>query len=101
MQADALASERIESRKDRVMAKLLMTVMTVLAVVVIALGSSGCKSTKTTEVNKKILGGTEVKEKTVTEVGDKATVTEKKSEYNTNGDKVKTETKTTGDTGSP
>ncbi len=83
------------------MTKFLMTVMTVLAVVVIALGSSGCKSTKTTEVNKKILGGTEVKEKTVTEVGDKATVTEKKTEYDAQGNKVNTKTETTGNNGSP
>jgi len=75
--------------------------MTVLAVVVIALASSGCKSTKTTEVNKKILGGTEVKEKTVTEVGNKATVTEKKTEYDAQGNKIKTKTEMTGNTGAP
>jgi hypothetical protein len=56
---------------------------------------------KTTEVKDKFLGGTEVKEKTVTEVGDKATVTEKKTECNAKGEKVKVETKTTGDVGSP
>lgn len=83
------------------MAKLLSRIMTVLMVVAIAFASSGCKSTKTTEVNKKILGGTEVKEKTVTEVGDKATVTEKKTEYDAQGNKVKTKTETTGNTGSP
>jgi uncharacterized lipoprotein NlpE involved in copper resistance len=79
------------------MTKLLRTMMAVLAVVVIAFASSGCKTTKTTEVNKKILGGTEVKEKTVTEVGGRATVTEKKTEYDAKGEKVKVETKTTGD----
>ena len=77
------------------MAKVLGRIMAVLAVVVIALSSVGCKSTTTTEVNKKLLGGTEVKEKNVTEVGDKATVTEKKTEYDANGNKIKTETKTT------
>ena len=83
------------------MAKFLSKIMTVLAVVVIAFASSGCKTTKTTEVKDKFLGGTEVKEKTVTEHGDKATVTEKKTEYDAKGEKEKTETKTTGDTGSP
>ena len=83
------------------MTKFLGTMMTVLAVVVIAFASSGCKTTKTTEVNKKILGGTEIKEKTVTEVGDKATVTEKTTEYDAQGNKVKTKTETTGNTGSP
>ena len=83
------------------MAKLLSRIMTFLAVVVFALASSGCKTTKTTEVNKKFLGGTEVKEKTATEHGDKVTVTEKNTEYDAQGNKVKTETKTTGDTGSP
>jgi uncharacterized lipoprotein NlpE involved in copper resistance len=83
------------------MAKLVKEIMTVLAVAVIALGSIGCKTTKTTEVKDKVFGGTEVKEKTVTEHGDKATVTEKKTEYDANGNKVKTDTKTTGDTGSP
>ena len=82
------------------MAKLLSTVVTVLAVAAIAFASSGCRTTKTTEVKDKLLGGTEVKEKTVTEVGDKATVTEKTTEYDAKGDKVKVETKTTGDPGS-
>ena len=79
------------------MTKLLGRITTVLVVLMIAFASSGCKTTKTTEVNKKVLGGTEVKETTVTEFGDKATVTEKKTEYNDKGDKEKTETKTTGD----
>ena len=83
------------------MTKFLRTIMTVLAVVLIAFATIGCKTSKTTEVNKKILGGTEVKEKTVTEVGDKATVTEKKTEYDAQGNKVKTKTETTGNTGSP
>lgn len=83
------------------MTQLLNRIMVVLAVVVIAFAASGCKTTKSTEVKDKFLGGTEVKEKTVTEHGDKATVTEKKTEYNANGEKEKTETKTTGDTGSP
>jgi uncharacterized lipoprotein NlpE involved in copper resistance len=83
------------------MAKFMGKILTVLAVVVIALGSSGCRTTKTTEVKDKVFGGTEVKEKTVTEVGDKATVTEKKTEYNASGEKVKVETKTTGDVRSP
>lgn len=83
------------------MAKFLNKMMTFLAVVVIAFASCGCRTTKTTEVKDKPFGGTQVKEKTVTEVGDKATVTEKKTDYNTGGDKVKTETKTTGNTGSP
>jgi hypothetical protein len=52
-------------------------------------------------VNDKLLGGTEVKEKTVTEAGNKATVTEKKTEYDAKGNKEKTETKTTGDAGAP
>ena len=83
------------------MAKFLGRIMTVLAAVVIAFASSGCKTTKKTEVKEKLLGGTEVKETTVTELGDKAKVTEKKTEYNAKGEKVKTETKTTGDIGSP
>lgn len=83
------------------MAKFMGRIMTVLAVVIIAFASGGCKSTKTTEVKGRVFGGTEVKEKTVTEHGDKATVTEKKTDYNANGEKEKTETKTTGDTGSP
>jgi uncharacterized lipoprotein YehR (DUF1307 family) len=83
------------------MAEFFGRIMTFLAVVVIAFASSGCKTTKTTEVNKKFLGGTEVKETTATEHGDKVTVTEKSTEYDAKGDKVKTETKTTGDTGSP
>ena len=78
------------------MAKFLSRIMTVLAVVVIAVGACSCKSTKTTEVNGRLLGGTEVKEKTVTETGNKATVTEKKTEYDANGNKEKTEEKTTG-----
>jgi uncharacterized lipoprotein NlpE involved in copper resistance len=83
------------------MPKLLSTIVTILAVVVIAFASNGCKkTTKTTEVKGKLFGGTEVKEKTVTESGDKATVTEKKTEYNDQGEKVKVETKTTGDAGS-
>jgi len=77
------------------MAKFIRKILTVLAVLVIAFVSSGCKTTKTTEVHDKFLGGTEVKEKNVTEVGDKATVTEKKTEYDANGNKIKTETKTT------
>ena len=85
------------------MKKLMGRIMTFLAVVVIASActfvSGGCsKTTKTTETKEKFFGGTEVKEKTVTETGDKVTVTDKKTEYNANGDKVKTETKTTGDT---
>ena len=83
------------------MAKFLSRIMTVLVVVMIAFASSGCKTSKQTEVKDKILGGTEVKEKTVTEFGDKATVTEKKTDYNAQGQKEKTETKTTGNTGSP
>jgi uncharacterized lipoprotein YehR (DUF1307 family) len=84
------------------MAKVLSKIMTVLAVVVMVVASSGCsKTTKTTEAKDKFFGGTEVKEKTVTESGDKAKVTEKTTEYDAKGDKVKTETKTTGDTGSP
>ena len=78
------------------MAKVLSRIMTVLAVVVIAFAFGGCKKTKTTEVNDKFFGGTEVKETTVTEVGDKATVTEKETEYDAKGEKVKVETKTTG-----
>jgi hypothetical protein len=70
--------------------------MTLMAVVLIACASIGCRTTKTTEVKGKLLGGTEVKEKTVTEVGDKATVTEKKTDYDASGNKTKTETKTTG-----
>jgi hypothetical protein len=83
------------------MAKFFGRIMTFLAIALIAFASSGCKTTKTTEVDKKLFGGTEVKEKTATEHGDKVTVTEKSTEYNAKGDKVKTETKTTGDTGSP
>ena len=83
------------------MAKFMGRIMTVLAVVVIAFAFSGCKTTKKTEVKGRLLGGTEVKETTVTELGDKATVTEKKTEYNAQGEKEKTETKTTGDIGSP
>ena len=83
------------------MAKLLNRIMTVLAVVLIALAFGGCKRTTETTVKDKFLGGTEVKEKTVTESGDRATVTEKKTEYNEKGEKIKTETKTTGNTGSP
>jgi hypothetical protein len=84
------------------MTKLIRTTMAVLAVVVIVFASSGCeKTTKTTDVNKKLLGGTEVKEKTVTEVGDKATVTEKTTDYDAQGNKVKTKTETTGDTDAP
>jgi uncharacterized lipoprotein NlpE involved in copper resistance len=77
------------------MAKFLGKIMAALAVVVIALAIGGCKTTKTTEVKDKLLGGTQVKEKTVTEVGNKATVTEKKTDYNAKGEKEKTETKTT------
>lgn len=69
--------------------------MTVLAGVVIAFAAGGCKTTKTTEVKEKVFGGTEVKEKTVTEFNDKATVTEKTTDYDAEGEKVKTETKTT------
>ena len=83
------------------MARLLSKVVAVLVIAVIAFTSVDCKSTKTTEVNKKVLGGTEVKEKTVTEVGDKATVTEKKTDYDAQGNKVKTNTETTGNTGTP
>ena len=79
------------------MAKFLNKIMTVLAVAVIAVAFSGCKdTTKSTEVKGKFFGGTEVKETTVTEHGDKATVTEKKTDYNAKGEKEKTETKTTG-----
>jgi uncharacterized lipoprotein NlpE involved in copper resistance len=77
------------------MAKFVSTIMMGLAVVVIAFACGGCKTTKTTEVKDKFFGGTQVKEKTVTEVGDKATVTEKKTDYNAKGEKEKTETKTT------
>jgi hypothetical protein len=83
------------------MREFLGKIMAVLALAMIAFASSGCKSTKTTEVNDKLLGGTEVKEKTVTEVGNKATVTEKKTEYDAKGNKEKTETKTTGNAGAP
>jgi outer membrane protein assembly factor BamE (lipoprotein component of BamABCDE complex) len=78
------------------MTKFLGKIMAVLAVVAIAFACGGCKTTKTTEVNDKLFGGTEVKEKTVTEVGDKATVTEKKTEYDAKGNKTETKTKTTG-----
>jgi uncharacterized lipoprotein YehR (DUF1307 family) len=78
------------------MAKLVGKIMTVLAAVAIAFAFGGCRTTKTTEVRGKFFGGTEVKEKTVTEAGDKATVTEKKTEYDASGNRVKTETKTTG-----
>ena len=71
------------------MAQFVRAFMTVLAAGAIAFGSSGCKTTKTTEVKDKLFGGTEVKETTVTELGGKATVTEKKTEYNANGEKVK------------
>ena len=83
------------------MAKYLRKFVAFLAVVAIACASCGCKSTRTTEVKDKPFGGTQVKEKTVTETGDKAVVTEKKTDYNTQGDKTKTETKTTGNTGTP
>ena len=83
------------------MAKFIRKILTVLAVLVIAFVSSGCKTTKTTEVHDKFLGGTEVKEKTVTELGDKATVTEKKTDYNAKGEKEKTEIKTTGTLNNP
>ncbi|MFA6133035.1 MAG: hypothetical protein WC869_03340 [Phycisphaerae bacterium] len=83
------------------MAKFLNRIMMVLVVVMIACASSGCKTTKKTEVKDKFFGGTQIKETTATEHGDKVTVTEKKTDYDTKGDKVKTETKTTGDTGSP
>jgi hypothetical protein len=79
------------------MLKFLSTILMALAVAVVAVGSCGCKSTtKTTEVNGKLLGGTEVKEKTVTESDNKAAVTEKKTEYDANGNKVETKVKTTG-----
>jgi uncharacterized lipoprotein YehR (DUF1307 family) len=78
------------------MAKLLNKIVAILAVVMIAFAFGGCKTTKTTEVHDKFLGGTEVKEKTVTETGDKATVTEKKTEYDAKGNKTETKTKTTG-----
>lgn len=83
------------------MAKFLSRIMTVAAVVLIAFACVGCKTTKKTEVKDKLFGGTEVKETTVTEVGDKATVTEKKTQYNAQGEKVETETKTKGYTGAP
>lgn len=79
------------------MEKFLSKILMVLAVAVIAAGSCGCKkTTKTTEVHDKFLGGTEVKEKTVEESDNKATVTEKKTEYDANGNKVEVKTKTTG-----
>jgi uncharacterized lipoprotein YehR (DUF1307 family) len=89
-----------------IMAKFLNKIMTVLAVVVIAVAYSGCKdttkptsdTTKSTEVNGKLLGGTEVKETSVTDHGNNATVTEKKTEYDANGNKVETKVKTTGNT---
>ncbi len=81
------------------MRKFLSKLMTVLAVGLIAVVASGCKTSKQTEVKDKVLGGTQVQEKTVTEFGGKATVTEKKTDYNAQGQKEKTETKTTGDTG--
>ena len=81
------------------MARFLKKLMAVLAAVLIVVAFSGCKTTKTTEVKDKLFGGTQVKEKTVTELGDKAVVTEKKTDYNAQGEKVKTETTTTGDTG--
>jgi uncharacterized lipoprotein YehR (DUF1307 family) len=80
-----------------VMTKFLNRIMTVLAVVVIAVAYSGCKdTTKSTEVNGKLFGGTEVKETTVTDHGNNATVTEKKTEYDANGNKIETKIKTTG-----
>ena len=47
------------------------------------------------------LGFTRVLDYQLVKNGDKATVTEKKTDYSANGDKEKTETKTTGNTGSP
>ncbi len=79
------------------MTKFLSKILVVLAVAVVAVGSCGCKkTTKTTEVHDKLFGGTEVKEKTVEESDNKATVTEKKTEYDANGNKIETKTKTTG-----
>ena len=78
------------------MAKLLSKIMTALAVVMIAIASSGCKTTKTTVVKPKFFGGTEVKETTVTDHGNNATVIEKKTEYDANGNKIETNTKATG-----
>ena len=84
------------------MAKFIGGIMTVMAVLTITFASTGCsKTTKKTEVKDKLFGGTEVKETTVTEHGDRATVTETKTEYDASGQKVKTETKTTGEAGSP
>jgi len=80
-----------------IMAKFLNKILTVLAVVVIAVAYSGCKdTTKSTEVKSKFFGGTEVKETTVTDHGNNATVSEKKVEYDANGNKIETNTKTTG-----
>jgi uncharacterized lipoprotein YehR (DUF1307 family) len=92
-----MVDEPAKAGRMSIMVKFLNKIMTVLAVVVIAVAYSGCKdTTKTKEVNGKLLGGTEVKEKTVTESDNKATVTEKKTEYDANGNKIETNTKTTG-----
>jgi hypothetical protein len=59
------------------MAKLMGRIMTALAVVAIAFASGGCKTTN------------------VTERSDRPTVTERTTVDNANGERVRTETKTT------
>ena len=60
---------------------------------------SGCekKTTTQTEVNDRLLGGTEVKETEVTEQGDKTQVKETKTKLNSDGTLEKRETTVKGD----
>jgi hypothetical protein len=63
----------------------------------LGLGCEERKTTTQTEVRDKLLGGTEVKETTVIEQGDKTQVTETRTELESDGTLKKRETTVKGD----
>jgi uncharacterized lipoprotein YehR (DUF1307 family) len=76
---------------------------TKVTIALMALGCVSClvgcdrKTTTQTEVNDRLLGGTEVKQTEVTEQGDKTQVTETKTKLNADGTLEKRETTVKGD----
>lgn len=92
------------------MKSLLYRVLTVMCALTLSAGFLGCDSNSSatdsdgkvthteTEVNDKLLGGTEVKEKQVIEKDGKAVVKETETEYDDEGNVTEKEVKIKGDT---
>jgi hypothetical protein len=85
------------SRGTWMLKAVMMSLITVCGVSGLGLGCEERKTTTETEVRDKLLGGTEVKETTVIEQGDKTQVTETKTELKSDGTLEKRETTVKGD----